>query len=122
MEEENKINVTESEVSKEEIGAQKEKDFSFIKRMTVDQIKNAETGFKIPRQSIFEDTRKRDAFGKHYHNNDGTMTAIYGTKPVHYYDEETKKFEDAKTNASSSTIDPQTVLSGDEPILSLKYY
>ena len=96
--------------------------FSFIKRVTGDRIKEDETGFKIPRKSIFEDTRKRNAFGKHYHNNDGTMTAIYGTKPVHYYNEETKKYEDVKTSSSQSTVEPQKNLERDEPVITLKYY
>lgn len=41
-----------------------------------------------------EDTRKRDAFSKHYKNADGSYTAVIGSGPVHYL--KNQRYEDIR--------------------------
>ena len=50
--------------------------------------------FNSKQQFLYEDTEKRVQNGKHYVSNDGTVTAVFENRAVHYFDTSDNKFKD----------------------------
>ena len=48
-----------------------------------------EKAIKVKKHFLFEDKSKREPNAKHYVGNDGTTTAVYSAKAVHFSDGET---------------------------------
>ncbi len=54
----------------------------------------------IRRHFLYEDKGRRGLNAKHYVGNDGTLTAVYSNRAVHYVDEETKELKEIDNSLS----------------------
>lgn len=57
-----------------------------LKTNTEEMDSEHEKAMKVKRHFLYEDKSKREANAKHYVGNDGTTTAVYSAKAVHFSD------------------------------------
>ncbi len=75
----------------------KEKEIKFEKEEINSEHENA---IKIKKHFLFEDKSKREPNAKHYVGNDGTTTAVYSAKAVHFSDGESSGLSEIDNSLS----------------------